>query len=341
MPLGEVDNLIFSLLTYMDYTGVVPQKPTSFNTPEILLEVAKKYLKARSGIHKDIGLMIPKEIIMLFVRAAKTQRFGTVRPFCYVQQTDDQTQMQFSAISFFLPGGDVFVAFRGTDDSLVGWKENFNMSFMHPVPAQKEAVKYLDNIASLTKGKIYVGGHSKGGNLAIYASAKTKKEYKDRIVAVYNNDGPGFDKKFVKGRDFLSVKSKICTLVPQTSVVGMLFEHEEEVTVVKSNTGGILQHNGLTWAVMGSKFVHLDDIDSTSKRIEAKLKSWMSTLTPARRAKFADAIHEAFSSTSAKTLTDLNEDKLKLLRAWGSLDDDAKTQLKRAIVLMIARRNIK
>ncbi len=338
-PLCEVDNLVFSMIAYMDYTGVVPAMPIKGKKPDVLWEVTQRYLKARSGIHENIGLVIPKEIIKLFVLASKTQRFGTVRPFCYEQKFCDEEQMQFSAISFYIPGGDVFVAFRGTDDTLVGWKENFNMMFMHPVPAQKEAARYLEKIASMTKGRIFVGGHSKGGNLAIYSAAKANDQVKERIAAVYSNDGPGFDKRFVKGKDFLSIKDKLHKFIPQSSVVGLLLEHVDDATVVKSTSGGLLQHNGLTWAIMGEKFVHLEELNANSKRMESKLKDWMAGLSPSRRAKFVDALYDALSSTSARTLTDLASDRFNLIRVWSSLDDETKMQLRRALVLVLLRKN--
>ena len=341
VPLTEVDNLIFSLIAYIDFSEVVSEERKKDQKPDVLLEVTKGYLKKHPGIYKSPGVMIPKDIITLLARASKTQRFGAVRPFCYIQKTSDKEQLQFSAISFLLPGGDVFVAFRGTDDSLVGWKENFNMSFMHPVPAQREALAYLEMVAALTKGKIFVGGHSKGGNLAVYSAAKSSEAVKSRIADIYNNDGPGFDKAFITGKDYISVRERIHTLVPQSSVVGMLLEHEEQFTVVKSVKEGLLQHNGFTWALMGSSFIHLDDVDTKSRRIDAKLKDWLSRLSIGQREKFIDAIYQALSATSAKTLSELNADKLKLVKAWNAMDEETRIQLKRCLILIIGRKDVK
>jgi len=340
VPLGEVDNLIFSAISYVDFDGVVSEELSPIRPP-VLLSVTKNYLRTQPKFVKRMGLIIPREIITVLVRAAKTPRFGLCRPFGYVNRICDEEQKQFSAISFRLPTGDTFVTFRGTDDTLVGWKENFNMSFMHPVPAQTEALQYLESVASRTSGNIYVGGHSKGGNLAVFAAVKASQTTRDRIIAVYNNDGPGFDRKFIEGNDYKQMSPKIHTLVPQTSVVGMLLEHEENYTVVKSNSTGLLQHNGLSWEVMGGSFVHLDEVDEESKSIDRSLKAWLETLSPEQRAQFVDNLYEALVSTNAKTLSELSSDKTKLVKAWNSMDAVSRANLLRCINLVFGKKNQK
>ena len=339
LPPCEVDNLIFSIIAYVDFSDIVPEELNYAKKPSVLLNATKSFLRARSGILRDLGLMIPRETVTLLVRAAKTARFGLCRPFCFVNRVCDEEQKQFSAISFMLPGGDTFVTFRGTDDTIIGWKENFNMTFMHPVPAQTEALLYLENIARITTGKLYVGGHSKGGNLAVYASVKACERTRERIVAVYNNDGPGFDREFIESEDYLAMSQRIHTLVPQSSVVGMLLEHEERYTVVKSTSSGIMQHNGLTWSVMGGKFIHLDSIDDSSKLLDTSLKDWLAGLSPAEREDFVEKLYEAAISTNAKTLSELNSDKRKLLKVWSAIDNDARSQLIKCINIVLGRKN--
>lgn len=341
LPPCEVDNLIFSIISYIDFSDAVDEELEDGKKPPVLLSATKVFLRARSGIIKDLGLMIPRETVTLLVRASKTARFGLTRPFCFVNRVCDEEQKQFSAISFMLPSGDVFVTFRGTDDTLVGWKENFNMTFMHPVPAQTEALLYLENIARLTSGKLYVGGHSKGGNLAVYAAVKASESVRERIIAVYNNDGPGFNKDFIESEDYISMRQRIHTLVPQSSVVGMLLEHEESYTVVKSSTSGIMQHNGLTWSVMGGKFIHLDAVDDGSKLLDHSLKEWLSGLDSKERENFVEKLYEAALSTNVKTLSELNSDKRKLIKVWSAMDNDARTQLLKCINMIIGKNRVK
>ena len=338
VPLCEVDSLILSILSYVDFSGFVDEALPERKKPPVLLTVTKDFLRAQNGAIPNMGLIIPKETVTLLARSAKSARFGLIRPFAYVNKICDESQKQFSAISFLLGNTDVFVAFRGTDDTLVGWKENFNMSFMLPVPAQTEALAYLEDIAACTKGKIYVGGHSKGGNLAVYAAVKASESIKDRIAAVYNNDGPGFDANFISSEEYRAMRDRIYTFVPQSSVVGMLLEHEESYTVVKSRLTGVFQHNGFSWEVMGGEFVKLDSISEESKLIDRSMKDWLAEMSYEERAAAVDSLYEAIASTNAKTLSDLSQDKIKIVRAWSAMDNEARNHVRRCINIVLGKK---
>ena len=336
----EVDGLIFSILSYVDYSEVVSSEIHGIRRPPALLTITKRYLSAHSGGDvPELGLMLSKEIVKLLVKASKTKRFGLLRPICFVNKICDQTEMQFSAIAFSFENGDTFVAFRGTDDTLVGWKENFNMSFIYPVPAQKEAVAFLDYVASKTQGRIYLGGHSKGGNLAVYAGVKASLKTRERIERIYSNDAPGFDAAFISGKDYKDMKERISTFLPQSSVVGMLLEHEEGYTVIKSRNSGLLQHNGFSWEVMGGKFIYLDSISENSKVLDKKMKSFLAGMTKEERENFVDSLFDALSTnTGAKTLTELSAEKLKLFKVWGTLDDTSKAQFRKIASIIMGKK---
>ena len=338
VPLCEVDSLILSILTYIDFGDFVSEKLSFEKKPPVLLTVTKDFLRAQNGAIPSMGLIIPKETVTLLARAAKTPRFGLIRPFGYVNRICDEEQKQFSAISFALGEKDTFVAFRGTDDTLVGWKENFNMSFMHPVPAQREAVAYLEAVAAATEGNIYLGGHSKGGNLAVFAATKASESVRARIVAVYNNDGPGFDADFIHGEDYTAIKDRIYTFVPQSSVVGMLLEHEESYTVVKSRLSGLLQHNGFSWEVMGKGFIRLDSICEESKLIDSSLREWLEEMSAEERESVVDSLYEALSAQGAKTLSDLGADKKKIVKAWSAMDNESRNQVRRCINIIFGKK---
>ena len=336
----EVDGLIFSILSYVDYSEVVSSEIHGIRRPPALLTITKRYLSAHSGGDvPELGLMLSKEIVKLLVKASKTKRFGLLRPICFVNKICDQTEMQFSAIAFSFENGDTFVAFRGTDDTLVGWKENFNMSFIYPVPAQKEAVAFLDYVASKTQGRIYLGGHSKGGNLAVYAGVKASLKTRERIERIYSNDAPGFDAAFIGGKDYKDMKERISTFLPQSSVVGMLLEHEEGYTVIKSRNSGLLQHNGFSWEVMGGKFIYLDSKSENSKVLDKKMKSFLAGMTKEERENFVDSLFDALSTnTGAKTLTELSAEKLKLFKVWGTLDDTSKAQFRKIASIIMGKK---
>jgi hypothetical protein len=332
--LGEVDSLILSLVSYLDFYKIVPASPAAKGLT--FLAAAKRYAQRHKGEGNNIGLIMPHETVTVTTRAARTARFGSLRLLGHVNIVDDNIQSQFSATTFLSGQNNCFIAFRGTDDTIIGWKESFNMSFLCPIPAQDFAAQYLHHIAEAhPHRRIYLCGHSKGGNLAVYAAVKAEPRVKERIVAVYNNDGPGFNCDFIKSEEYLSISSKIRTLVPQSSVVGMLLEHEECYEVVRSNQVGLLQHNGFSWEVMGNRFIHTDSVTDESKHIDMTLKQWLSELTIEERKHIIDAVYEILSSTNAKTLTELNAEKLKVIKAWNTLDTEAKTIVKRLIKLVI------
>ncbi len=333
--IGEVDNLIFSQISYVDFYKAVPASPTAKPVP--LLSAARRYVNA----HKEkrdatvLGVMLPPEIVTGMIKAARSIRFGETSLISYVNKVSDNEQKQFSAVTFLVGESSMFVAFRGTDDTIVGWKESFNMSIMSPIPAQIEAVNYLEAVASAyPERKIYIGGHSKGGNLAVWAAVKCCEDTNARISAVYNNDGPGFDLDFINSESYSKTRERIHTLVPQSSIVGMLLEHEENYEVVQSTYSGLLQHNCFSWEVRGGKFIHLDTVTEESRRIDTALKSWLSEMSVEERKNILDSLYEILASTNAKTLSELNADKLSLIKVWNTLDAPSRKMILRCISLL-------
>ena len=330
---GEADNMIFSQISYIDLKRIVPASPTA--KPQGFVSAIKRYVNAHKGEPINLGAIMPPDVVNIATRAARSHRFGQTSLVAYVNKISDVEQKQFSALTFLIGERDCFVAFRGTDDTIVGWKECFNMSFMCPIPAQTEAVEYLERISeAFPDRRIYLGGHSKGGNLAVYAAVMCSDRTREKIAAVYNNDGPGFNREFIESEEYAKTRERIHTLVPQTSIVGMLLEHEERYRVVRSNMNGLLQHNAFSWEVLGGGFVVMDDLSDESRRIDMALKEWLSEISVEERRHVVDSIYEILSSISAKTLTDLNTDRLKLIKAWNNLDTTSKRYVRRCISLI-------
>ena len=333
VELCEVDSLLLSLLSYVDFEGIVPSHEEGGSIT--LLGAMREFNKINKGKKLNLGKFIPPELLKIAVRAAKSRRFGGIRLSDYVHDLDAEVGRQFCALTFKFSRDKYFVAFRGTDDTLVGWKESFNMSFMSPIPAQLSAEKYFSEVANTHSGVFYLGGHSKGGNLAVYASAQSEDAVKERIVKIFNHDGPGFDLEFITGDNYQAVREKIVTLVPQSSVVGMLLEHEENYEVIKSNAGGIMQHTAFSWEVMGGSFIHLDSVSEDSRLIDEKMKEWLGGLTVEEREEFIETIFNALASLNATTLTELSAEKLKLIKAWNTLDPKAKSLLLQCVSILI------
>lgn len=333
-PFNEVDSLIFALLSYVDLQGIVP--PDHMDSPISLQAVANMYLAAHPDPKKDsIGLIIPKDILKLFRQIKEVRRFRNVGVRAHTNEIDLEREMQFSATTF-LPGNvGTVVAFRGTDDTIVGWKENFNMSFLPQVPAQVRAKEYLDEAAAASDGPIYVTGHSKGGNLSAYAAACSLDTTRSRLAGVWNFDGPGFGGDLLLDERYLELKPILQTVLPQSSLVGILLNHDEDYTVVKSRQVGALQHDAFSWNVMGSQLVRLDSVSAECKRTDKMVNTWISEMTPEQREQFSEALYQVLSSDNALTLTDLVSPKNRWITRGMQLDPEVGKVLSRTVRALI------
>ena len=320
-PFCEVDSLILSMLSYVNMEDIVPAPGRNVELPSVWA-ASKEFLERYPDPKQaKMGVLIPKDIIKMMRAMRSTKRFGPLKMCNFVNMIDSKTELQFSAVTFLLGNGIAVVTYRGTDDTLVGWKEDMNMCFLPVVPAQLKAVEYLHTVAETHKGKIILAGHSKGGNLAVYAAVHCDPTIRERITAVYSNDGPGFGKNILDDPDYQQVRPLICNLVPHSSVVGMLLEHDENFTVVKSRQkSGLLQHNGLSWEILGNSFVHLKDVTADSRKLDRTVNQWIRDMTPEQREEFAEAVYQLFSVDGAQTLTDLVAARKKWFSHTRSLD---------------------
>lgn len=306
VPFCEVDHLILSELAYADFRNVLP---TVFSESVPLARVAELQREYRAEDTVETGVLLPGALRPFFYRAAESRRFGEILLTGFESDLDHESETQFAAFTARLGDGTVFVAYRGTDDTLVGWKEDFNMSFLPSIPAQRRAADYLARMAEVYPERIRVGGHSKGGNLAVYAAATVSSEVQRRILAVYNNDGPGFSRAFLDSEGYARIRDRVRTYLPQTSIVGMLLEHECASTVVRSSESGLFQHDGFSWEVLGDRFVRLEGVTDSSKLLDRTLKGWIADLDEAAREEFVETLYAILSSTRAETLSDIRADR--------------------------------
>ena len=292
-PFGDVDSLILASLSYLTYP-------------------------AQEGLLRDLALAVPPvdknqfafvhEIRAMLSAAAMTERFADIRMHHPVAVTDQERDMQFAAVTFDLPDGMSYVAFRGTDSTIVGWREDFNMAFESPIPAQRAAVKYLAEAAALTDGPLIIGGHSKGGNLAVYAAAHADEAIQARIRTVYSFDGPGLDDATVASAGYANIARHIRSFVPQQSVVGLLMAYHPEYTVVKSDGVGLLQHDSFTWQVLGTGFIAVTELDVSSQLVDQTVHAWLSQVSKEQRKVFVDTIFDILEATGANTVKELLKD---------------------------------
>ena len=233
-PLCEIDALILCQISYLNFQTLVDSEFTKKGLP--LSRLSELFFSSPDfETRKDVGALINAKTVNLLRVAGESKRFSALKVCGYVDKIDLNSEEQFSAITFVSPFGWNFVAFRGTDDTIVGWKEDFNLGYMDTVPAQEDALRYFEKATASLKGSFYVGGHSKGGNLALYAASYAQQSSKKHLLAVFNNDGPGFKESFFESEAFKSIKNIQHTYVPELSIVGMLFAHADGYITVKSD----------------------------------------------------------------------------------------------------------
>lgn len=281
--LNAVDALIFSALSYIRYGGVVEAEPAA---PVALKDAAETFF---SQENPEERVRVKNDLDLLHA-AASSRRFGQSRICMYQDQFIPEQETQFAAMTFLLDDGSMFLAFRGTDYSLVGWKEDFNMTFQQTVPAQRLALQYTRDVALEYTLPMRLGGHSKGGNLAVFAAARSSPMIQQRILSVYSNDGPGFTKYLMGDPGYITMVPKIKTYIPQSSVIGMLLEHEEPYTVIRSKTVGLLQHDPYSWEVLGREFIPVQEITETSQFVDATIKTWFADMTNQERNQLVDVM---------------------------------------------------
>ena len=333
-PFNEVDALIFAELSFLDFTAIVP--PPELGRGVRLHDAATAFFRRSEGKEVDMGVLVPDSIPDLLCRMGNSVRYGGMYLSAFEALTDIALEQQFAALTVELGDGSVCVAFRGTDDTLVGWKEDLNLSFLEKIPSQEQALSYLSRVAKQYKReKLRIVGHSKGGNLAVYAAVNAEEKVQKRILGVYNNDGPGFLNDLRQREEYLRVAERIVTIVPQSSVVGRLLEHERNMQVVYSTASGMMQHDGFSWEVLGTGFVRLEEFSREGKILDDTIDRWAESLTPQQREAFADAVYEILGATGAKTLSELRGEKLSsaaaIVKTYQTLDRETRRALTSAL----------
>ena len=297
-PPNAVDALIFSALSYIHYGAQVESHPEQ---PVLLRDAAETFF-AREEPEKYVR--VEKDLNLLH-GAAQTARFGQTRITMYRDVLIPEQEPQFAAMTFLLDDGSAFLAFRGTDYTLVGWKEDFNMSFQQTVPAQRMAQQYVREVAAEYALPLRLGGHSKGGNLAVFAAARSGPLLQQQILQIYNHDGPGFTKYMMGDPGYLAMVPRIQTYIPESSVIGMLLEHEEPYVVVKSRTVSLLQHDPYTWEIQGRGFVTVEEISDDSRFLDAAIKSWFADMTNQERGRLVDVLFTLLGTGGVETTLDI------------------------------------
>lgn len=329
---NDVDALILSRLSYLQFDNIVGN---SFSEKITIKQAAKLFFDK-----KDYSeLLLWKGDDKLLREVADSKRFGNMKLSGYCNIVESDKQMQFSAIAIEVSKDLTFISFRGTDNTLVGWQEDFNMFCMFPLPSQEKAVDYVKRAAGYFDGKLILGGHSKGGNLAVYAAAFSKAEIRDRIITIYNQDGPGFDKKTLSTSGFAAIKNKTITNVPQSSIFGMMFEHEEDFTIVKSNQKGFMQHDIYSWEIDRTSLVRLSHTTNLSVFFDHTLTQFAAGMTEKERKEFTEGVFYLLNSTENTTFNQIKQNIISnsgtILSSVKNLDSETRSLILSSVLNFI------
>ena len=324
---NEIDSIILARFSYLIFDKI------EMNEKETIESISKKM---RDFENEEFRYNGDKELITYL---GESKRFKNMIVTDYVQTNDKEIEQQFGAITIHISEEEMYISYIGTDSSIYGWKEDFNMAFMENVPCQKEGKKYIEKIAQkYPNKKIRIGGHSKGGNVAIYSAITTSKKLKNRIIKVYNYDGPGFNKNIINKYNNDEIISKIETYIPQDSIIGRLLNHKEKMTIALSLEKGILQHDIYSWQVLRDDLIHSEKNTDISEDIDKTMTEWIELTTNEQRKIVIDAIFELFYSTDSETFGEMSKNISinlpKILKKYGEIAKEDKEMIKQMIKII-------
>ena len=301
LPFSEVDSLILCQLSYLKFDNRMIPPVGGRDKAATLVSIT------RAANYDDIYAdeRYRKNNTAMFERLLASRRFNTMRLHSFVNEIDYDNESQFAALTAELEGGNTYVIFRGTDDSLIGWKEDLNLGLSKPVPGQIKSVDYLDRVADYLPGSFDVGGHSKGGNLAVFSAMYCKNETRDRILHIYNHDGPGMRNELMDDERYEAIRGRIRMTVPHSSVVGMLLLNFDNYKVVESKNPGIMQHDPFSWKIKNNDFVYKDSVKDSVALRDRSINEWVMQLDENQIHIFLNTIYEVMIATEVSNLNEL------------------------------------
>ena len=335
-PFNELDLLMLTEITYLPFDQIVSDQMSPDCTCR-LFEAAEK-------VPQDLSMLVTKNRLKLLEKTASSTRFKNIKLMGYVNDIDPDVQKQFAAMIFKIKPDSYVLTFRGTDDSIIGWKEDFHMTYMDQVPAQKTAVNYLRKAMDALPGQFILTGHSKGGNLASYAASQIEPEYQERIQSIYSYDAPGLNHSVITSQGYQTISDKIKRYIPQGSIVGMMLETPKQAQIVKSTAiGGLAQHDTFSWQISDQTFVLLDNLNPDSLQVDKTLKNWVDSVSDEELKDFFDLFFGLILDAGISSINDLTklENFNKILAVFenaNALTDQEREMLSRLAKLLVDMR---
>ena len=324
-PWNEIDGLLIATLSYMDFHN--GRDPKGWTLEELARIDALQQGTSSAFTSRKAA----------FEGMAANRRFHECRLHHAIAITNPEMEMQFAALCLDMPDGTTCVAFRGTDNTIIGWREDFNMAYTTRVPAQEAAILYLARAAALSKRPLRLAGHSKGGNLAVYAAAFAPARVQARIESIWSYDGPGMNMEIAQSEGYQKIRDRIRSYIPQTSIIGLLMEYYKPYTVVRSTASGISQHDPMSWQIYGPRFETLPEVDRTAQVVRDTLHEWLQNSTPEQRAAFVEALFGMVEGTKATRMSELTSEKLKSMMAMAGSRKDLDPETRRVFTRLMAQ----
>ena len=335
-PFNELDMLMLTEITYLPFDQII--------SDQISPDCTCRLFEAAEKMPQDLSMLVTKNRLKLLEKVASSTRFKNIKLMGYVNDIDPDVQKQFAAMIFKIKPDSYVLTFRGTDDSIIGWKEDFHMTYMDQVPAQKTAVNYLRKAMDALPGQFILTGHSKGGNLASYAASQIEPEYQERIQIIYSYDAPGLNHSVITSQGYQTISDKIKRYIPQGSIVGMMLETPKQAQIVKSTAiGGLAQHDTFTWQIAEQTFVLLDNLNPDSLQVDKTLKNWVDSVSDEELKDFFDLFFGLILDAGISSINDLTklENFNKILTVFenaNDLTDEERDMLTRLAKLLVDMR---
>ena len=302
--LTDIDVLVLTEIAYLPFDEIVPK---SFDVTEAisLNQLGKEFEKIKEKEHENNPFMITSERIELLEVVSKSQRYKDIKVFGFMNDIDDELTKQFAAVCYQWEEESRWIIFRGTDESLTGWKEDFMMTYSDLIPAQTDAIEYLRKQAELFSGSLNISGHSKGGNLSLYASAMQEETVQDRIKQIYCWDAPGVHRSILGTEGYQRVVSKAKRYIPQDSIVGLMLESQVPYHIIESQGSGISQHSALMWNIEENHFVELTELTKNSQLTDQTFKQWTEVVSDEDLKLFFDTFFDLIFEMGVETVNDV------------------------------------
>jgi len=338
---SEIDALVLTELEYLPLEKVVPSDENGENFVTVK-EIAEYMQEHKQELFDENPMMITQERHEVSQVIADAPRFQSLKFFGVVSVWDKDTTKQFAAVTVEVEPSVRLVIFRGTDDTLIGWKEDFLMTYSPLVAAQTDAKEYLAKQASLFDGDLMVSGHSKGGNLAIYAAATQEEDVQLRIVDIFCFDSPGLYRSVLETKGYQNIVPLAMRYIPQDSLVGLMLESEVPYVIVKSNATGAMQHSAMTWEIEDGQFIKMEKLTKNSQLNDQTLKKWTESVSDEELELFWNVFFELLFSVGIDTVNDLYGQFMhyvqEFLKAAGDMDEEKRELLTRIALLLVSTR---